>query len=149
MSGITYRYDQSYSFMKKGVKHTIKENVIDGDKGLSVMFLEKKGDNFYRMFAKEIEKDTFEVTEKKDEVEQPTEKINEKELLKKLKAHKLEIIINYINNERGTYKGHKILLKSTKLPGYEEFAGGATKKKSSKKASKKSSKKASKKSTKK
>ena len=31
MSGVTYRYEQSYSFMKKGIKHTIRENVIDGN----------------------------------------------------------------------------------------------------------------------
>ena len=135
MSSITYRYDQSYSFMKKGVKHVIKENVIDGNKGLSVTFLEKKGDEFYRMFARETEKDTFEVIEKKGEVEGSPQTVNEKDLLKMLKSLKLETIINYVTKERGTYKGKKILLKKP-----EELAGG-TKKKSSKKASKKSTQK--------
>jgi len=132
MSGVTYRYEQSYSFVKKGVKNTVKENVIDGDKGLSVMFLEKKGEDFYKMYVKEIEKNKFELVEKKGEEEQPKEIINEKDLLKMLKTHKLETIINYISKERGTYKG----LKNT-----EDVLGGATKaKKSSKKGTKKGTK---------
>ena len=147
MSGVTYRYEQSYSFMKKGVKHTIKESVIDGNKGLSVMFLEKKGDEFYKMFVKEIEKDKFELVEKKGEEEQPAQTINEKDLMKMLKQHKLETIINYISKERGTYKGKKVSKKAIKIAGYgvdPEMLGGA-KKKGSKKASKKASKKGSKK----
>ena len=147
MSGVTYRYEQSYSFMKKGVKHTIKESVIDGNKGLSVMFLEKKGDEFYKMYVKEIEKDKFELVEKKGEQEQPVQMINEKDLMKMLKQHKLETIINYISKERGTYKGKKVSKKAIKIAGYgvdAEMLGGA-KKKGSKKASKKASKKGSKK----
>lgn len=143
MSGVTYRYEQSYSFMKKGVKHTIKESVIDGNKGLSVMFLEKKGDEFYKMFVKEIEKDKYELVEKKGEEEQPAQTINEKDLMKMLKQHKLETIINYISKERGTYKGKKVSKKAIKIAGYGvdvEMLGGA-KKKGSKKASKKGSKK--------
>jgi hypothetical protein len=135
MSGVTYRYEQSYSFMKKGVKHTIKENVIDGSKGLTIMFLEKKGDEFYKMYAKEVEKDKFEVVEKKGEEEQPKQMVSEKDLLKMLKAHKLETISNYMTKERGTYKGKKVSKKAIKIAGYEEMAGGA--KKTSKKTSKK------------
>jgi hypothetical protein len=148
MSSVTYRYEQSYSFLKKGIKHTIREQVIDGSKGLSVMFLEKKGDEFYKMYAKETEKDKFEVEEKKNETEEPIKTISEKELLKVLSSKKLDAIVNYITKERGTYKGKKITKKALKVKGYDlEMAGGA--KKSSKKASKKSSKKASKKSSKK
>jgi hypothetical protein len=148
MSSVTYRYEQSYSFLKKGIKHTIREQVIDGSKGLSVMFLEKKGDEFYKMYAKETEKDKFEVEEKKGETEEPIKTISEKELLKVLSSKKLDAIVNYITKERGTYKGKKITKKALKLKGYDlEMAGGA--KKSSKKVSKKSSKKASKKKSKK
>ena len=147
MSSVTYRYEQSYSFLKKGVKHTIREQVIDGSKGLSVMFLEKKGDEFYKMYSKEIEKDKFEVEEKKGENEEPKKTISEKELLKVLTSKKLDAIVNYITKERGTYKGKKITKKALKLKGYDlEMAGGA--KKSSKKSSKKASKKSSKKSKK-
>jgi len=140
MSGVTYRYEQSYSFMKKGVKHTIRESVIDGTKGLTIMFLEKKGDEFYKVYVKELEKDKFEVVEKKGEEEQPKETVNEKDLLKMLKTHKLETIINYISKERGTYKGKKVSKKAIKIAGYEEMAGGA-KKRGSKKSSKKGTKK--------
>tara|TARA_B110000971_G_C19994796_1_gene493740 strand:- start:756 stop:1202 length:447 start_codon:yes stop_codon:yes gene_type:complete len=147
MSSVTYRYEQNYSFLKKGVKHTVREQVIDGSKGLSVMLLEKKGDDFYKMYAMEIEKDKFEVEEKKGEAEEPKKIISEKDLLKVLKDKKLDTIVNYITKERGTYKGKKITRKALKIKGYDLVAGGA--KKSSKKASNKSSKKASKKSAKK
>jgi len=135
-STVTYRYEQSYAFKKKGVKHSIKEQVIDGAKGLTVMYLEKTGDDFYRMYAKEDEnnKNSFELEEKKGEADEPKRTINEKELLKLLKDRKLETMINYITKERGTYK---IL---------NRISGGA--RKASKKASKKGSKKASKKASK-
>ena len=140
MSSITYRYEQNYSFLKKGVKHTVKESVIDGAKGLSVVFLEKKGEDFYKMYAKEVEKDKFEVTEKKGEKEEPVKVVSEKDLLKMLKEHKLDTIVNYVTKERGTYKGKKVSKKAVKISGYEnELAGG--KKRGSKKASKKGSKK--------
>jgi hypothetical protein len=42
MSKPAYRYEQSYQFLKKGIKHTIREQVVDGEKGLSIMFLKKK-----------------------------------------------------------------------------------------------------------
>lgn len=135
MSGVTYRYEQNYSFTKKGVKHTVKEQVIDGNKGISIMFLEKKGDDFYKLYVKEVEKDKFETTEKKGEVEQPMEVVSEKDVLKMLKNLKLDTISNYMTKERGTYKGKKVSKKAIKIAGYE-MAGGATKK-SSKKSSKK------------
>ena len=140
MSGVTYRYEQNYSFTKKGVKHTVKEQVIDGNKGVSIMFLEKKGEEFYKLYVKEVEKDKFEATEKKGEVEQPMQVVSEKDVLKMLKNLKLETVINYMTKERGTYKGKKVSRKALKIAGYGEMAGGATKK-SSKKNSKKSSKK--------
>jgi hypothetical protein len=139
MSSITYRYEQNYSFVKKGIKHTIKESVIDGSKGLSLVFLEKKGEEFYKMYAKETEKDKFEVSEKKGEKEEPVKTVSEKELIKMLKEHKLDTIINFITKERGTYKGKKVSKKAIKISGYEELAGGA-KKRGSKKTSKKTSK---------
>jgi len=139
MSSITYRYEQNYSFVKKGIKHTIKESVIDGSKGLSLVFLEKKGEDFYKMYAKETEKDKFEVSEKKGEKEEPVKTVSEKELIKMLKEHKLDTIINFITKERGTYKGKKVSKKAIKISGYEELAGGA-KKRGSKKTSKKTSK---------
>ena len=118
MSSVTYRYDQSYSYMKKGIKHTIKENVIDGPKGLSVMFLEKKGDEFYKFYIKETEKNKFEFTEKKGEKEESAKIISDKDLMKILKLHKLESIIKYISDERGTYKGKRVSKKAIKIVGY-------------------------------
>ena len=124
MSKVTYRYEHNSSFLKKGVKHTTKENVIDGEY-LSIYFLKKVGDDFYKMKAKEIEKEKYEVEETKgDKKEKNT--ITEKELVKKLKEFKLDTIVNYVTKEKGTYKG-------------------GAKKKTTKKLSKKVSKKQSKK----
>jgi len=142
MSQVTYRYEQNYSFQKKGVKHTVKEQVIDGSLGLTVMYLEKKGDEFYKLYAKETEKEKFELKEKKGEKEED-KVITLKDLLKMLKDKKLDTIINYINKERGTYKGKEVSAKVIKLKGYENMEGG--RKRRSKKSSKKTSKKVSKK----
>jgi hypothetical protein len=134
MSTVTYRYEQNYSFLKKGVKNTIKEQVIDGPKGLSVMFLKKEGDNFYKLYAKETEKDKIVVQEKEGNTDKPEQIVTLKELLKILKTQKLDSIINYISKERGMYKGKPMSGKKILIGGYSE-------KKSSKKTSKKGSKK--------
>jgi len=139
MSSITYRYEQNYSFLKKGIKHRVKESIIDGTKGITIIFLEIKGEEFYRVYVKEIEKNKFEITEKKGEVEQPVKTVTEKDVLKILKDHKLDTIINYMTKERGTYKGKKVSRKAVKISGYEEEMIGGVKlsKKTSKKISKK------------
>jgi hypothetical protein len=110
MSKPAYRYEQSYQFLKKGIKHTIREQVVDGEKGLSIMFLKKKGDEFYKLYAKETDKDKFILKEKIGDKETETE-ATEKDLLKILKNEKLDGIINFISKERGTYKNKKISLK--------------------------------------
>jgi hypothetical protein len=110
MSKPTYRYEQSYQFNKKGVKHTIREQVIDGEKGLSIMFLKKVGEEFYKLYVKETDKDNFEVKEKIGDKE--TEKqVNEKDLLKMLKSEKLDAIINFVTTDRKSYKNKKVSLK--------------------------------------
>jgi hypothetical protein len=110
MSKPTYRYEQSYQFLKKGVKHTVREQVVDGEKGLSIMFLKKVGDEFYKLYAKETEKDKFSIKEKVGDKETEKE-ISEKDLLKMLKSEKLDGIINFVTKERGSYKNKKISLK--------------------------------------
>lgn len=114
MSSVTYRYEQSYSFKKKGIKHTIKEQLIDGEKGLSIMYLKKTGEDFFKLYIKEVEKDKFAVETKEGEKVTESE-INEKDLLKLLKTHKLDAFIEFINKERGTYKGKKVSKKVIKL----------------------------------
>jgi hypothetical protein len=110
MSTVNYRYEQSYSFKKKGIKNTIREQVIDGEKGLTIMYLKKEGDDkFYKVYIKEDEnnKDKFMVNEKVNDKE--TDKvIDSKELAKMLKTLKLDVISNYVAKERGTYKGKAI-----------------------------------------
>ena len=45
MSTVTYRHENSYSFKKGGVKHRVKESIIDGEKGLSFHYLNKAGED--------------------------------------------------------------------------------------------------------
>ena len=114
MSSVTYRYEQSYSFTKKGIKHTIREKVIDGPSGMSLVYLKKTGDEFYKIYVKEESKDKYLFKEKIGEKE--TEKdISEKELMALLKKNKLDSIIEFIVKERGTYKGKKVSKKPIKL----------------------------------
>ena len=121
MSGPAFRFENSKSFRLKGVKHLVKESIIDGEKGLSFVLTKKEGDKFHRIFVKETSKDKFEVKEKVDEKE-TTKEVDMAEVKKMLKSNKdLEFVRDYVDKERGSYKG------------------GA--KKSSKKGSKKSSKK--------
>jgi hypothetical protein len=118
MSTVNYRYEQSYSFKKKGVKNTIREQVIDGKIGLSIMYLKKEGDdNFYKIYVKEDEKNKnqFILKEKKNNDAETEKTITDKDLAKMLKSLKLDSISNYVTNERGTYKGKKITKKITKI----------------------------------
>jgi hypothetical protein len=81
------------------------------------MFLKKVGEEFYKLYVKETEKDKFEVKEKVGEKE--TEKqVNEKDLLKMLKSEKLDSIIEFVTKDRGSYKNKKISLKKN----YEKAA---------------------------
>jgi hypothetical protein len=109
MSKPTYRYENSFKFLKKGVMHTVKEQVIDGPKGLTIMFLKKIGDEFYKLYAVEKEKGSYEIKEKINDKES-TNQVDDKGLLKMLKSEKLEGVINYVTKERGTYKNRKISL---------------------------------------
>ena len=117
MSTVNYRYEQSYSFKKKGTKNTIREQVIDGETGLSIMYLKKEGDDkFYKIYVRENEKkkNHFTIKEKKNDETETEKEITDKDLSKLLKSLKLDVISNYVANERGTYKGQTIKKKITK-----------------------------------
>jgi len=138
MSSVFYRYENSLSKVVKGIKSVVKETLIDGTKeGVSFSYLEKNGDKFYRIKAKQLESGKFEVLEKKDEKESSKE-LSEAEVMKLVGANKnLKFVDEYMKKERAKLmKEHK--------------EGGAKRKRTSKKSSKKASKKrASKKSSKK
>ena len=118
MSSVTYRYEQSYGFKKKGVKHSIKEQVIDGPEGVSVMYLKKEGEeDFYKLYAKESGKDKYHIKEQKGKEEEERD-VSEKDLLKMLEKLKLDSVVKYITKERGNYKG----LADSKKPSKKVFS---------------------------
>ena len=137
MSSVFYRYENSLSKVVKGSKNVVKETIIDGsEEGVSFSYLEKNGDNFYRIKGKQLKSGKFEVLEKKGE-DESTNEMSEAELMKLLGANKkLNFVVEYMKKERVK------LMKENK-------EGGAKKRRGSKKSSKKTSKKASKKGTKK
>merc|ERR1711968_358413 len=163
MSTVTYRHENNHSYKKGGVKHTIKEKSVDGEKGVSFVFLKKVGEDdakFYRLSVQETEKDSFQVREKKGDKESESQ-MNLKDLMKLVKANKeLDFVVHYMEKERGTYKGKKAKKASKKASkkskktskkskkASKKQVGGKKKSKKASKKSKKASKKASKKSKK-
>merc|ERR1711937_800784 len=163
MSTVTYRHENNHSYKKGGVKHTIKEKLVDGEKGVSFVFLKKVGEDdakFYRLSVQETEKDSFQVREKKGDKESESQ-MNLKDLMKLVKANKeLDFVVHYMEKERGTYKGKKAKKASKKASkkskktskkskkASKKQVGGKKKSKKASKKSKKASKKASKKSKK-
>jgi hypothetical protein len=118
MSSITYRYDQKYKFTKKGIQNLISEKVIDGTEGLTIVHTVIKGDEYNKMYIKEISKDKFKLVETVGDKDTEKE-INSKDLIKLLKQHKLETIAEYVSKDRGTFKGKKVSKKLLKISGYE------------------------------
>jgi len=125
-----YRFEHNRSYMLNDKKHVIKENLIDGEKGLSFTFLKKEGDKFIRITVNETSKDNFVMKKKIDEGSETSETLDLKTFKKLLKDNKnLDFVKTYFENDRGKYKG-------LELQENDELLGGK-KKVSKKKASKK------------
>ena len=107
-STVKFRHEHNQTYKLKGVKHTIKELIIDGDKGLSFMFLKKVGEeqkNFYKIYANEVEAGKFSVKETKGEKETETE-MSEADVKKMLKGNKdLDFVRTWWEEKRGSYNG--------------------------------------------
>ena len=69
MSTVTFRHENNKSFKLKGVKHLIKESLIDGEKGLSFVLTKKEGDAFHRILLKNYQKINLNLKRKIDEKE--------------------------------------------------------------------------------
>ena len=114
MSNVTYRHDNSYCFKKKGVKHVMKESIIDGEKGLSFHFLKKIGEEyFFSITVRQTGDDVFSVLTKTfirqyqetlyDKQEESD--VNIVDLMKLIKANKdLDYVNHFLTKERNKYK---------------------------------------------
>jgi hypothetical protein len=112
MSTVTFRHERNESYKLKGVKHTIKESIIDGEKGLSFMFLKKVGeDDFYKVYAQEKEGGKFTVQEKKNDKETESE-MSEADVKKMIKGNKdFAFVATWWDEKRGSYKGKAKVMK--------------------------------------
>jgi hypothetical protein len=123
---IVFAHSKNETITNKGQKETVKESIIDGDKGMSAYYLKKTKDSFYKIYVKSNE-NKYLVKEKINDKE-TEHNLSDKELMDKLKKNKnLDFLSDYLK-------------KSKKMKGgsVEELIGGA--RKGSKKGSKKSSK---------
>ena len=119
-----FRHEHNSMTMKDGVKHVKKENVIDGTIGLTFSFLELKGNDFYKVMAKQ-EGDKFMVMEKKNDKEEKME-LDEKKFMAMIEKNKnLKFLVDYMKKDRKKL-----------MPSKPKAKGGSTKK-GSKKMSKK------------
>ena len=104
MSTVTYRHENSFSYTKGGVKHRVKESIIDGQKGLSFHYLNKAGEdnkNFISITVRETEKDKFSIRVKKGDKTDDSE-VNMVGLMKFIKANaKLAFVDAFLSKERG------------------------------------------------
>jgi hypothetical protein len=145
MSTVVFRYSDDKQFKKNGIGHTIKKHITEGERGLSFLFLKKEGNNFYKIDAREVSKDKFNVKERKGDKDTMMD-LSLADVKKMLNENKdLDFIKHYIDKERGTYKGitNKDNSVSETKKKKKSITGGAKKK--SKQVSKKKSKQVSKK----
>jgi hypothetical protein len=132
MSTIVFRREKNEVYKINGVKHVLKEDIIDGEKGLSFHVLSKVGeDKFHSITVRQIAgEDKFSVRQKiNDKTEDSEMSLGELEkMVKKMKE--LKFVADYLG-ERGKYKGRKTSKKSS----VRKLRGGS-KRKSTKKTSK-------------
>jgi len=167
MSTVKFRHELSRTEYGPKGKSVTKENIINGDKGLSFRFLKKDDTNFYKIELKQ-DGDKYVGTEKNGDKSEPKPvSFSESELKKLLSSNKNLIFVKeYLENNKSSSKTSK----SKQSGGVKDQCGGSKlnslekepqekskmssnmsggEKKSSKKASKKKSKKSSKKKSKK
>uniref|UniRef100_A0A6C0J693 Uncharacterized protein n=1 Tax=viral metagenome TaxID=1070528 RepID=A0A6C0J693_9ZZZZ len=103
-STLVYRHSQSFSKLIKGVKHSIKEDLMDGKKGLSFHYLNKVGDSkFFSITVKQTAEDNFSVRSKTDDNQTDTD-VNMVGLMKIIKENKdLAFVNKYITDDQGKY----------------------------------------------
>ena len=111
MSTVTFRHEKSRSEKtKKGNKTVKRENLIDGEKGISFTFLHKDGDDekkFYKVSVRSDDGKKFSVMEKKGDKE-TTKEMTKAEVEKMVKADKnLEFAHLYMTKGASALKGAK------------------------------------------
>ncbi len=138
MSTIVFRRERNDSYKINGVKHVTKEDIIDGEKGLSFHYLSKVGeDKFHSITVRQVPgEDKFSVRQKiNDKTEDSEMSLSDLEkMVKKMKE--LKFVAEYMA-ERGKYKARRRKSKRTSMR-------GGSKHRTSRKTSRKTSKKISK-----
>jgi len=172
MSTVKFRHELSRTEYGPKGKRVTKENIINGDKGLSFRYLKKEDNDFYKIELKQ-DGDKYVGTEKNGDKSEPKPmSLSESDFKKLVSSNKyLNFLKEYLENNKSSSKSSK----SKQSGGVKDQCGGSKlnslekdhdkkepcgksnmssnmsggEKKSSKKASKKKSKKSSKKKSKK
>jgi hypothetical protein len=134
MSTIVFRRERNDTYKLNGIKHVLKEDIIDGEKGLSFHYLSKVGeDKFHSITVRQISgEDKFSVRQKIDDKTEDSD-MSLAELEKMVKKMKeLKFVADYMS-ERGKYKSRG--LKTSKKVRRTSLRGGS--KRGSKKTSRK------------
>merc|ERR1711998_507867 len=103
---------------------------IDGEKGMTFMFLKKVGDDnskFYKVYGKETSKGKYTIVETKGEKVTTKEDVSEADVKKMLKANKdLKFVLDFMSKEKGTYGARrKSKKKKSKKRKSKRQSGGA------------------------
>ena len=103
-STLTYRHSQSFTKLIKGVKHAIKEDLVDGKKGLSFHYMNKVGDSkFFSITVRQTSEDNFSVRSKTDDNQSDSD-VNMVGLMKIIKENKdLDFVNKYLTVQQGKY----------------------------------------------
>lgn len=147
--GSIFFHHEVKNYNRKGESNEeyAKELIIDGSRGLTISYSEKKKGKYLSKYIREKSDGTYDLTEKEGDKEK-----KEELTLTQLKAYvkkELKFASDYINKQRGTFSGGSSCNCGSEQCGGAKKASKKASKKSSKKLSKKSSKKSSRKSSKK
>ena len=146
MSTIVFRRERNDTYKLNGVKHVVKEDIIDGEKGLSFHYLSKVGeDKFHSITVRQMEgADNFSVRQKINDKQEDSEMslADLEKMVKKMKE--LKFVADYMA-ERGKYKSRRsktsVKKTSKKSSKRHSLRGGSKRKTASPKRSSKSSRK--------
>lgn len=127
MSPNFIRLDNKSLIVNDGKKQYINQTIIDGEKGLTILIIIQENEKKTKIYVKQLSKDKYEFQETVDEGKTTKKEITSAELSKLLKTHKLDMIRNYLAENKGLSnedkEDKKTVKKTTKKTTKKQTAG--------------------------